>query len=520
MLGKRHFRIPTPVLAISICLLLAAAIWFAGVMPRQPASAVTASRTGGSSQLSSSSPAGELRQRIQTASVADYPALMRVILRSKDPRTQQELVADLMRRWLNADMASFIAFLDEAEIEGEQVWARLAPGMMAALNDLDPEIARSFQLRDLIERVIAKSAETDPRKALAWAREQLTDTHLDSALAGIATELVNVDADAAMALVSEIKSMSNRMEAATGVGLVIGERDPETALAWAQSFALESERAFALSGVLTGMANRDVDRAAEEYSGVVATMKEKYRQQVEADRAASGPSTEEEYEGLSAEEILKAELAKPNPNLSYLENAAYVIGTALARENPQGALDWAKSLDIYQGNAAALEAVFEEWANQSAKAAFRAYLLQSERRPELAEKLFGAWASSDPSAASAAALGLSAGLERDSAVEGVARGWIDSGAPAEQVARWSEQLGSASEKDRVHAVVAAETAFENPVFAWEQIQQMRNNTRRAQLFQEVFPSLVENNPKVARRALASVHLSQVETEYFQNMLDQ
>ncbi|GAA5124900.1 hypothetical protein JIN84_13325 [Luteolibacter yonseiensis] len=519
MSRSRKFRKSIRHTAIAVCLILATALWLNhGTGDRQDSRPISGLKDG-SAQTRASAIETEMLRRIEASPASDYPSLMRSILLVKDPRTQQSLIASLMRRWLETDMESFTAFLDDAEVEGEQIWSRLTPGFLASLDQLSPETAGSYQLRDLVTRIISRYAVSDPLKALAAARQHLTENNLDSALAAIATELVKVDPAAAIALVSEVRSMANRMDAATGVGLVIGETDPEFALSWVRSLALESEQAFALSAVLTGMTNRDVTRAAEEYQNSVEEMKEAFRERVLAEREASGTSTEEEYEGLTAEEILKAELAKPNPNLIYMEKAAYAIGSSLAQDSPQAALDWARSLDISQGRVVAMEAVFEEWAGSEPEAAFRNYLLEPARRPELMESIFGTWAAMDAAAASTAALSLVPGLERDFAVEGVARGRVEAGDSLEQIAGWSDELASASEKDRVRAVVASEASFDNPVFAWEQIRQMGNNAKRAELFGDVFPSLVENNPKVARSALSSIRLSQVETEYFETMLE-
>ncbi len=462
--------------------------------------------------------AAELRRRIESAAPADFPQLMRLALQSGPPDAQRELIAELMRRWLTLDVRGFARWLDEMEVEGGAIWGRLAPGMMAAMSQLDSEIANTFLIRDVVERVILKVAMVDPHKALAWANEWLAGKHLDSALTGIAIQMANVDPDAAIQLVPKITALAKRMEAAIGVGRVLGAADSERGLAWAGSFLLETERAFALSGVLSGMAGRDWNGAAEEYLRTVEAMKSRFRESVLADRAVAGTTAEEEYEGLTRAEIEKAELAKPNPNLIYFEKAAYAIGLAMARESPENASEWARSLDIYQGRGAALEAVFEQWASSDPAAAFESYLLEPDRRPELAERMFGTWAESDPQSAAMAALGMAVGAERIHVVEGVARGWLESGAAPSELVSWAKTLRVSAEQDAVRAIVASETGYDRPVYAWSQVEQIRDAVRRARVFGEIFPSLAANNPQVARQALASAGLSAVETEYYEHML--
>jgi len=113
-------------------------------------------------------------------------------------------------------------------------------------------------------------------------------------------------------------------------------------------------------------------------------MKHRCREQVLAERAASGNTVDEECKGLSPEEIEKAELPKPNPNLVYLENATRASALALARENPLKAPDWARSMDIYQGGAAAMETVYEEGSAVDPQMAFQSLLQESDPRNALA----------------------------------------------------------------------------------------------------------------------------------------
>lgn len=109
------------------------------------------------------------------------------------------------------------------------------------------------------------------------------------------------------------------------------------------------------------------------------------------------------------------------------------------------------------------------------------------------------------------------GARNSDAVTGP-RGWIDSGGAPAQVAARAEGLQAVSEGDRVRAIVASEAAFDDPVLALKQVERISNPLKRSELFQEVFPNLVEENPQLARRALGTIKLSPVAIEYFQSML--
>ncbi len=516
---KKNLKTWLPTIALGALLVAALGFWLAGRDPKPLATSESRSHPETTVTEDADEPSTPaLRQRIESADVAEFPELMREILQWKDPAEQDQLISSLMRRWLAEDLGSFVVFLDEAEVDGLPIWDVVAPGMIDALRTMEDQIPDTDLLGRIVERVLLKVAESNPEGALVWTRERLSGTRLDSALAGIAVEMAGRFPEAAINLLDEVQAFPNQMQAAAGIGLALGRSGYGLAMTWAESFFSETERAFALSGVLNGMAVRDTVRAAEEYSRVVEEMKNRYREQVLADRATSGSTVDEEYEGLSPEEIEKAELAKPNPNLVYLENATRAIALELARKDPQDALNWARSMDIYQGRAVAMETIYDEWSSVDPRAAYRSLLMESDRRPEVAGKLFGNWAMKNARSASASALALVPGAEREAAIEGVARGWIHSGGPA-QVAAWAERLQSASEADRVRAVVAAEAAFDNPVLAWKQVERIRNPLKRSELSQEVFPNLVEENPKLARSALVTIDLSPVEIEYFQNMLE-
>lgn len=456
--------------------------------------------------------------KIASAELAGFPGLLNSILLLENADERTRMIALLMQRWLKEDVDSFSIFLDEMELNGLDLWGQLAPAVAAALREMDPEDTNSKGLSQVLERLLVRSAESDPRNALAWAREFLSGKTLDATLAAITPFLATIDPETAIDVLDEVQSFPNQMQAANGVGVALGKSDFPLAMTWAESFYSETERTFAISGVLQGLATRDSSRAAGEYHRIVEEMKRRFREQVLADRALAGGTVDEEYEGLSPEEIEKAELAKPNPNLVYFENAARVIARELAREDPTAALEWAKSMDLYQGRAVAMETIYETWSAVEPETAFRSLMQEDERRPELAGKVFTSWAAENPRAAAVTVLTLEPGLERDTAIEGVAIGWMESGASPSQIAAWAEELPAESAVERVRAVVAAEAAYDNPVLAWKQVEQIRNPMKRSELFQEVFPNLVEENPKLARRALATIQLSPVEIEYFQAML--
>ncbi len=423
-----------------------------------------------------------------------------------------------MQRWLAEDLASFEEFLDEAELNGLAPWDALAPAMVDALRTMKDRIDDAARLAHVVERVLVGAAGNDPKNALLWAREWLSGERLDSACAESHRRWRPWIPRPPSKLLDEVRIFPRQMEAAAAVGLVLGRNGYLLAMTWAESFYSETERSFALSGVLSGMAGRDRVRAAAEYSRVVGMMKNRHREQTLADRALSGVRWTRNTKAFSPEEIEKVKLAKPNPNLVYLESAARAIALALAREDPRNALEWGSLDGPLSGKAVAIETIYEEWSNTEPEPAFRSLLAEPERRPEAAGKLFTTWAAKNARSASAAALTLEPGPERDSAVEGVARG-LD---PVRSATRAGRFLGGASPGGFRSGPGSRARRFRGRLrqsgARLEAVERIANPLKRSELFQEVFPNLVEENPNLARRALSTIGLSQVEIEYFQEML--
>ncbi len=450
---------------------------------------------------------------------AGLPSFIRQALRSPGPAAEARISAASLR-WMDEDLAGFTEFVDELDVDDEdgRLWATFAPALMAILPDVSEATANSPALLALVERVIANFAATDPVQALVWAREWLLRDGLDAAFSEIAPELATVDPVAASSLIGEITAAPKRLEGARGVGFVLGDSDPDFALTWVDSLDGGVDQAYALSGVIAGMAENHTERAARVFADRTDSMQRSFTDGLRTDRESSGTSLEDAYEGLSATEAAAAEANLPDPTLGYVVNSAGPVATELTRKDPNQALAWARSLTPPRGRGEALAAVYEAWMSDDPSAAYQAYRNEPIRDEALANSVFTSWAARDPIQATQAAQSLAAGPERAGAIAGVALGWIEGGAQAESVARWSSSLPSPSDRDRARAVVAAETAFDQPVLAWNEARQITNATQRDAAFREIFPTLVEADPQAARRALASTGLPPVEVEYYQSMI--
>lgn len=473
-----------------------------------------------SSALTAKAATEEFLQRIPDAKVRDYPKLVRLLMFSGDSDLLAKWMPELLQEWLESDPRSLLAFLHDLEVTdptGEKI-SLLAPYLLEILPDLSDRVAGSVTLLAILERVIMNSAKQDPEQALQWAREWLVGRGYDAALAGIILHLVAKDPAQAQALVGEIETLPNRLAASLAIAEFLGANDPEEGVRWADSLTDPTDRAYALVGVLAAMSKENPVDAAAIYEEKASEIQRAFTEKLLAERELTGWDLEGEFEGLTLEEARRALLNLPDPNVHYFRRAAFEIGANWGETNPVEAMEWAQSLPLAQGSVEARAAVLENWVQQDPQAAWSAFQEDPAPAPLMAQQLFASWATQQSSAASQALLTVPSGTLRQAAIQGYIEGWSDSGASANQLAQWSASLPSSAEQDTARKVVAESVAFDNPIIAWQQVQQIQDPQSRFAAFSEIFPSLAEANSALAREALKTISMPAVQREYFESLL--
>jgi hypothetical protein len=498
-------------------LLLLALFWLGQHTPETKSDE---SREVGLSVPGESFSAVEFLARKDSASLQDYPELVLLLLASGDASLMDEWLPKLLLQWMEENPRSLLAFLHEMEVDdpsGQRMLA-LAPWILDVLPDLNDRMAGSLTVMAILERLIANSARQDPEQALAWAREWLIGRGFDSALATIILHLVPQNSTLACDLIGEIETVPNRLAASLAVATYLGATDPEEGIRWAEALPHSADRAYALSGVLAAMAAKAPAQAASIYAEKASGIQAEFTALVLAEREELGWDLQDEFEGMTLEQAREALLNLPDPNVSYFRRAALEIGQHWGEQDPTSAMEWARSIPVSQGGDEARAAVLDSWAAHSPQAAWHAFQQESAPSALMAHRLFQSWAVQQPSSAAQAVVEVPAGPARQAAIQGYLEGWADHGAGATTMSQWAGNLPTSEDRDVARQAIAEAEFFDNPILAWQQIQQITNPRRKQEAFAELFPSLAETNPGLARQALNSVPLPTVQREYFETML--
>lgn len=457
--------------------------------------------------------------RIAAAETPGLSSLARMALQIPDEESRSQVMAKLVTAWIDRDIASFIEFIDEMEVDdvGDgAAWEALAPALMVSLPNVGEQAASSLLMRQLIERLIVNFAPSNPSQALEWAQTWLYDRELQAAMANIAPEMARISPDEGLQLAKSISNAGRRMEAFAGVGSALGETNPEVGLRMAKELPNTAESAFMMGSVLDAMAEAKPVDAAGEFESYRARLESNFKAQVERERAELGTTAEDDFEGMDPE--YARNMVPVSPNLRYIDDAAIAIAKSWAKTNLQDAMQWARNLPADRVRIDALAAVYETWAEASPAEAFAAYLSNSTGNSEISSSILGAWAETSPSGAAAALPQLPTG-ERAKAVEAVTVGWLESGPAPETVQAWVDTLPEPSERDLATDIIVSTTAFDHPEFAWQQALRIQNPKKRESALQRAFENLAASDPKAARLALGRVQLSPEQSEDFAILLE-
>jgi hypothetical protein len=506
-----------------VLLTLAAVTWWL-VLPRDPE--IVSGKPDSSSPAPSAGKwsghdgATRFAVAVAAAKPGDWAQLVREALDSGNEEILKEMLPDLLRRWMQEDMRGFLAFINEMEVldEDGHRWAILGPMLLAVIPDLGERAITSPTLSTIIHRTILNVARRDPDAALDWAQQRLAGIEKDRAIAGIVPYLVANDVEAAKRLAAGIDSTPSRLAAQLAIGNHLGAYDSEAGLAWARSLVHEGDRAYALAAVLSAMAEGSPHDAGQIYRESVSKMQTTFTNRVLAERQQMGLSTGGEFEDMTPAQAERALRALPDPNLQYFERAAVEIGNALVRDDPAAALAWARSLSTREGGDAALAGVYGAWVNINPSEAWTALRGETSPSARVVADFFESWATNDPVKASKAIAELS-GSARLAAIPATVAGWADAGGTTSDLVRWAGTLNGQQEQDQARGAIASTVAFNDPVVAWQQVQQMKDPQRQAAVFSEVFPSLADVQPLMAQKAVASLPLSKLQKDYFNGLLE-
>lgn len=448
--------------------------------------------------------------RIAATEPAKFPDTMNDALRIPDSSERQRVIAELAVRWLNTDRMTFVAFLEEAEvdaIEGSDVWDRLMPALAQAFPDVDETAAASPVFNDAVQKFIELYADTDPDAALAWVEQWMLGDARDQAAATLVGALAMEDATRAGELLETIKQPYRRVEATTSLAIELADQDPAAAWAWATGRTNSLERTIAVENALGALAENDPGQASRFFND--------YRAGIEAEAAqalANLPPESERKSGDARPRGLEDQMspqqaieARKRGDLARLSDAAAGIASNWAAGDLAGALAWSQALPEGLLRNEAVNGALAGAADTDPAAAFSAYLGQSAAKSETAAAIFEAWGATDPAGASVRINAIREAPAREAAIEGFVAGWADADSAA--ASAWATGLPAGAERDAALTQIVAVTADTEPEAAWDYASGIADSARRDASLAEAFGSLLAEDPAAARQRLDVANLS-------------
>lgn len=437
------------------------------------------------------------------------PALMREMLAIADPGLRDEISTALASLWMEEDLDDYLAFVDELSVtEGlnSESMKRFSVALMRSFETASGKTELKGKIRYVAEAIVSYLIANDPARAESWAKEFLVSLDLDMALAKIAPAMAAKSPAKAMEIFTGIKSVAPRLSAASAMGAALVKNNPDTAVAWANSITANSERALAMGGVMNGISNGDPARAAMLMKQFLEKIQSDYTRQREKDRQQAGVKPEDEFETPELyQEYLEnngyAIMQPDTPEADFLLKTGERIGFELAKTDPLGALEWAKSLSVGILQAHSISGALSGWSTWAPQEAVTYYVQNYGYDPVIPMNLFENWASQDQQAAVAAIKDLPDPGQRSSAIQGATTGWLDSGGDFAGLIEWVGHLEPGTDRDHAHLAIIDETSDTAPANAWQLVIKITDPATRKRAAQDVFSVLAVDNPSAARQVL-------------------
>lgn len=506
-----------------LCIVLAAISLVAGVVVYQSSRDTDESadrgegRPGDSRSMSVAGMASKGRsdweQMIAGAPVASFRDLMQEAMRISDASLRDEVVRLILDRWLHDDTAGLVKYWASLEVEGnEKMLAVIAAGLESVLTNIDPTMAASDEVLLVLQRLISYLAGTDPEKALSWAQKWLLNDTLESSLVAIARGMAREDVARALAIIDEMKSPLRRGQAMSAVAGIWAAKDLDAALKWAGGLTNAVERALALNMALLVGAQQDPARTAAELKANAEDINRQYLRDRDAELKANG-MTEADFanDPETYKEMLASGAISPpySGDVELMGEASKVLGSELAKTNPQAAIEWANSLEGDYLKLKALSGVLEGWVKgdlvSGAANAVDYLTTHYPNNVDLVNSVYQSWASTDYHAAADGTRMLQDPYMRSAALEAVLGPWAVKG-NAMEVVDYLNNLPAAESTDNVKLAVANAISANYPEQAWEIASRISAESAQYRGLKTAFSNLVIRNPDQASAILGAATL--------------
>jgi hypothetical protein len=464
------------------------------------------------------------QHKIAEANLKDFRSLMDAAMQITDAELRNTVVTGIVDRWMLEDSDSFIKYIASLEVSGGgPALVAVMTALQDSLTRLDPERAASDEILVIVQRLINYLANTDPAKALVWAKKWLLDDTLESALLAISRGMARSDIEKSLAIIDQMKSSLRRSQALAAVGAIWAAKDPAAALQWAMGLKYSAERALTLNSVLLAIAQTDAKGASASLLAQAQQISDQYSKDRTAELAATG-KTEADYanDPVSYREAVENGIIKPptSPDLELLENAAREVSRLLALGDPVAAIKQAEALPGDYLKMKAISGALEGWAKIDPAAAYAYVSANYPENMDMIKPLYSSWAATDWRTAADGTSLIADPAKRGLALESV----IKTGAAlnsnnAGEIASYVSQLPPSINTDGVKAALANSISYQSPEIAWQVAKTISDESAQYRALKNAFANLVIQDPAQAGNLLNTSKFSDTTSERLKDMLD-
>ena len=428
------------------------------------------------------------------------------------------------------------SYLNRRVFEQSIITQRIQSDPEAALNDLLDTIQRNPQSQNQIHYALAQLAESDPDKAMQYI-DRLPNASMQSNFKSmVATVMARSDPAKALGWLREDDSADSQFLLVNVLG-EIAQRDPQLALAEAQSIANKRMRDQAFTNIAVTAAQNDPVRAADFVELIEdPNMRQAGVSQIavqwaqfDFDSAVAWVATLDAgdqrnvleqlgqnlvYADLDRAIELLPQMPPDSGKKLRMQIAGYMVEQKSVEE-AQAFIDRFKGTADYPGLQLAL--VSQLVATDTARALEMARSVDDARiRDQLYASIVGQQAANDPQLALRTLGSISDQNARTTAVSQIAYGWYARDPSAADA--WMRGLPEGAQRDM--AIMAMTSQRGDPsTGSWELVQSIGDAAIRKQATLTYITMLARSDATEAKRLLDAAELTESERRQYEQMLD-
>jgi RNA polymerase sigma factor (sigma-70 family) len=379
---------------------------------------------------------------------------------------RQGALLSVARSWAKQDPDGALAWVEA--LPASSIKNTAIASALDTMSELDPAYAANYTINlnlpaglmrdNLLQRITATWAQTDPTAVLTWANTNLTGDAYDNAATQALDEISISDPASAVAALTQLSDPNVVNKVIPAIASNWANQDPQAALAWVQSLPTDSTdtRSSAIAAVLRGT----------------------------------------NYDPVSAAAYIQQNFAT-DPAFNKL---ATQVVTSWSQSDPQAALTWAESLPLGEAQSDAVNAAITQLANVDPQTAWNdAQQLSGSAQDTAMVNVINAWVNQQPAQAAAALANLPQGADLATATGDVAKSWLSQNPNA--ASQWIDTLPQGDARDSAVTQLIASVSKNDPASAFNWAVTLGDPTARNTQVVALATQWSSNNPTAAAAAV-------------------